>query len=59
VSVTVILRCDCREDCMDVVGGLSVPDARANAWSHGWDVDTIQGTTVDFAPGHGLNGRAA
>ncbi|PWK81658.1 hypothetical protein C8D88_11669 [Lentzea atacamensis] len=59
MAAHVILTCDCAEYCGEYIGGLSVENARDNAVHAGWDRDTVNGSTVDFAPGHGPNRRAA
>jgi hypothetical protein len=59
VTAHVILTCDCEELCGEYIGGHSVEGARDNAFNTKWEVDTVNGTTVDFAPGHGPNRRAA
>jgi hypothetical protein len=59
MTAHVILTCDCEEYCGAYIGGHSVEGARDNAFRNKWEVDTVNGTTLDFAPGHSPNARAA
>lgn len=59
MTAHVTITCDCEPLCGECVDGLSVQHARDVASRSGWDRDTVNGTTVDFAPGHSPDRRAA
>ena len=51
MTAHVILTCDCG-NCPEHLLGHSTQGTRDKAFGAGWDVDTIDGSTVDYAPGH-------
>jgi hypothetical protein len=61
MSFAAIITCNCSPECdaVAIVDEVHTDtEARRVLQDRGWDRDTVDGTTVDAAPGHTLRGVA-